>query len=415
MSRRKKESLFYHTILVVVVVTITTLLKVTFHKSAPLEYLRESAFILLHPLIKTPESVKTPVVIIDIADPSRLFDPSETSRTLLKGLVSKLAAMEPACIAIDVDFSPDGNDPPKGNEEFLYFCYTLESPITTTKTNNRIPVFLGIARSVGHPREAWLGNPNYYSLCASIRRFPGLNVTMPSLLTFTHDGASLPSLGYAMALAYASRNGVKSLQQGNGETLNLGEPDHHCTIRQTLVSYKMLERLQSLPENQISPEDLLNPNTKSGNIARVKNAELISKVRGKAVLIGSSNLDKARVTSRPEPIPGFYLHACQACTLIQTPLSELPVFSGALLAALIVLVMLFVDCTLIHRVMHGWNSSSREIVVSCTNLFLVFILMVCLAYFLSFLWLDAISAAFAIIIETYLLVFTNGIFSRKLK
>jgi CHASE2 domain-containing sensor protein len=114
------------------------------------------------------------IAIVDISGLDLVKDPrhpereSHTSRDALQDLINELDALGPAGIAVDVDFSatPDGRFyVEKEDEKFLEFCLNIRK----TKTKGDQYIFVGVYDGAALGPLA-LGDPNYVSLAAFIRR-----------------------------------------------------------------------------------------------------------------------------------------------------------------------------------------------------------------------------------------------------
>src|ERR1041385_1099139 len=135
-----------------------------------------------------------PVQILDISDlgvseirsNGRVY--RATSRDTLEKLIQAIADQGPKAIGIDIDFSPDANGYlTPGDPEFFQFC--LDSDV---------PILLGVYRTQVLQPEAWLVEPRFEPLGASIivpnedtRKLPLTIQTSPQFKPGRAMGAAL--------------------------------------------------------------------------------------------------------------------------------------------------------------------------------------------------------------------------------
>jgi CHASE2 domain-containing sensor protein len=263
-----------------------------------------------------------PVVIVDISDM-----PPEggiTPRTKLRELLTALTTIKDArvlAIGIDIDFSPENNvfvspeDP-----AFFEACRGLG--------RLGIPVFLGVSRSAGSAREAWLGRREFADLAAAI-------VVPEASGTTGHGGAPgpypvfIPRLGadavpaelrsMAVALASVSRPDIED---------TLTTPDffvdpivEHSVgkgreIPEFTVDYSFIRRLR---RTSVSPRW----DAKGQLITAFDPGSLNDKLVLIGDLKGSSETDVFPVAGITGKASGVLVHASATMTLLQGPLRAL--------------------------------------------------------------------------------------------
>ena len=254
-----------------------------------------------------------PVAVVDISESDALKpkrSDAVTPREPLIKLMTAIAKQKPRAIGVDVDFSPEqGMYLTPADPEFFAACLRLGEV-----TN--VPIFLGIFRSQALPADAWLGSRDYEPLAASIIVPTDFKKMAQWMQVYGDTSRKVPTLSAALADAFH-----KSDRQ----------PPR--LLRWLLVSTeeKKLAPTTKVAEFLIdySPLDALDQETTRLK-ALVKQPEVASELReeltDKIVVIGGATLGKESDTfvapNRSSPIPGVYVHACAAYTLIKGPLYE---------------------------------------------------------------------------------------------
>jgi CHASE2 domain-containing sensor protein len=188
-----------------------------------------------------------------------------------------------------------------------------------------VPVFLGVNRAIASPAAEWLGSKEFEPLAA--------NILIPRdsrrMLNVLHVGDGKvkgykPSRSMSALLADAYGEGETSaVAQWVHELLshfNLvkkfsnEEIDRELSVKDFLVDYGSLSSLEKGRTQTIDPVDLKDPRNRKT-------------FEDKIVLIGDATLGEAAdtfvVPGRQEPVPGIFLHASAAYTLIKAPLYDL--------------------------------------------------------------------------------------------
>jgi CHASE2 domain-containing sensor protein len=254
---------------------------------------------------------KVPVYVIDISDlkpTTEIIDGrpyTATSRAELRAIISAVVEQEPRAVGVDIDFSPDdaGFITP-GDREFFRFC-----------ASQKVPVFLGVHRTLALPTAAWLGDPEFEPLAAGII-LPNDSRRVPKWIKTGEHNPPGRTLSGAVAAAFGESRceGAERLcGAGLAEQVSEREFKSGGGAGEIAVDYSPLEKLS---------ED---------RTLRTKNPEVIRdqgrRLRGQIVLIGDAGTprgrDFCRVPGREQLVPGVYCHAAAAYTLVQAPLYEL--------------------------------------------------------------------------------------------
>jgi CHASE2 domain-containing sensor protein len=303
-----------------------------------------------------------PITIVDISE----LAPEEfnvdgqtgvaTSRAALREMVEAIAEHSPKAIGIDIDFAPDeiGYIHPR-DEEFFQFCRELGE-------RKGIPVILGVKRTLHKPSAEWLGNKDYEELAASIlvpkdsRRMLYLIKIENQPVEGEAEQTTKPGKSMSVALAEAyghnsngsgvERRGLHAAMIATLEQLGVIEefseknPVPGLSLEDFLVDYSPLETIETIAT--IDPAVLRDPNQRQ-------------KFQGKIVLLGDAALNQATdtfvVPGRDQPVPGVFLHASAAYTLLKEPLYEVThrgrILIDVLLSATVLLIIVIIR--LYHR------------------------------------------------------------------
>lgn len=278
-----------------------------------------------------------PVVILDIRDleyttievQGEKF--SVTPRGPLMELIETVVAQKPAVVGIDIDFSPnrsgyvDLDDP-------IHFRRLLE-----LQQHTGIPIFLGINRSQNKERQIWLGDPEFESLAANIDG-PDDNRKMFQWTSGAGGGTTEDSNDKGLTMCTALKKAVgptedklPKLASWVVRQVSEAKTKRGLNAGEFLVDFSALEALKDTRLKTINP-------------AVVKDQGWT--LAGKAVLIGDGSLYEARdsvivpLPAETMPVPGIYLHACAAYTLIKAPLYELTNFARFLADFVLAFVVL---------------------------------------------------------------------------
>jgi CHASE2 domain len=151
------------------------------------------------------------VVLIDISGlppeasgGSPRSNPAATSRKKLTRLLRKLTSgSKPRAIAVDIDFSPEGQQyVTQDDPDFLTFCKSLEG--------EGVKVFLGVERTAGNAEAAWLGHADFSSLAAAIT-LPADTDAISSGGTPAPYPVEIPFLGGEVPKEARAPRGLRSL------------------------------------------------------------------------------------------------------------------------------------------------------------------------------------------------------------
>jgi CHASE2 domain-containing sensor protein len=290
-------------------------------------------------LVPPSKRSELPIVILDIRDLEYTTTTvgeekfKLTPRKPLMELVEAALPHKPAAIGIDIDFSPakfgyrDLDDP-------KHFRRLLE-----LRQQYQVPIYLGINRSQNKESQFWLNSPEFESLAANIDK-PDDNRKMfewtagAGSQVAKFDSQRPKELTMAKALQIAVDPNATQLSTGASwviRQLAESRTRYGMPAREFLVDFSALQMLEDSKLRTIDPQVVKN----QGRL-----------FTGKAVLIGDGSSyearDTVRVPLKDDPsVPGIYLHACAAYTLIKAPLYELtgPArFLADLVLALIVLI-----------------------------------------------------------------------------
>jgi CHASE2 domain-containing sensor protein len=307
----------------------------------------------------------TPVTIVDISELApEEFDVDgqtgvATPRESLKEMMEAIAEHSPKAIGVDIDFSPDENgyihprDP-----EFFQFCRELGE-------KKGIPVVLGVKRTLHKPSAEWLGDKSYEELAGSIL-VPKDSRRMLHLIKIeqetTGETEATPAPGKSMSVALAEaygdtasgskQRGLHASMIGALERLGVIEefseknPVPGLSLEDFLVDFSPLETIETIAT--IDPAVLRDPGQRQ-------------RFQGKIVLLGDAALNEARdtfvVPGRDQPVPGVFLHACAAYTLLKAPLYEVThrgrVIIDLLLSGVILLAIVLVRLSRRNETSHS--------------------------------------------------------------
>lgn len=344
---------------------------------------------LLQGQLSAVDGEKLPVLVVDISKMRGGKADDVTPRKELKALIEAIAREHPRAIAIDIDFSPDGQGwIVEDDDQFLDFCLWL-------KNVRGVPIFLGVHRTMAEPAYVWLGTEEYKELAAALIAYP--DTTRLPLWVQIEGETRLPTLSTALAEAYRGgrlpeppkwiRWAIETRTERHADTDYSSEPQ--LIMANALVNYSKLEavKLSTLPT--ISPKSI----AESGRL-----------FKDKMVIIGDVEdaSERYHVIGREETVPGVYLHACAAYTLVKEPLYELNqwlrIFLDFLISGLLIGSVAWFRFRH-HQDHHSqeWrNRRSKFIYWAVPIILLVGLSMVRL---LGILWLDFILVVFALLLH----------------
>ncbi len=274
-----------------------------------------------------------PIVIVDIRNLEYATKEiqgekySITPREELMAVIEAVMAQEPRVVGLDIDFSPhkigfvDLGEP-------LRFRKLKE--LSEQRPVRKVPLFLGIHRSRTLPQEYWLGNPEFASLAANVEN-PDDNRKM---FAWTNDGKGQRGLTMCRALANAfapETSGTGGFASWFVRQVSETQTDDNRKAGEFLVDFSPLYALEDTRLATINP-----------NVIKDQGWTL----RDKAVLIGDGTLYAARdsiivpLAGQSKPVPGIYLHATAAYTLIKSPIYELTGAARIMLDAVLALIVL---------------------------------------------------------------------------
>lgn len=254
---------------------------------------------------------KVPVHVIDISElkPTTVViggkSYTATPREELRQIIEAVVEQRPKAVGVDIDFSPDdeGFITPR-DPDFFRFC-----------ASQKVPVFLGVHRTLALPPAAWLGGAEFEPLAAGII-LPNESRRVPKWIQTGEHFAPRPTLSGALGGAFGESRceGAEWLRgAGLAEQVNEHEFKSGGAAGEIAVDYSPLEKL-------VEDRTL---RTTSPAVIRDQGRLL----RDKIVLIGDAGEPRGRdycyTPGREAPVPGVYCHACAAYTISQAPLYEL--------------------------------------------------------------------------------------------
>ena len=325
-----------------------------------------------------------PVVVVAI-DKLPSGSDQTSSRELLRQLIEQIAADEPAAIGVDIDFSPQGEEPnPRPpfpeDQDFFDFCLGISKGTKPDGVRVKpVPVFVGVHRTVGMSKGYWLGYREFASLATLIGSFDESDSRWITRWTSY-------SLDEGGKLIIPKSMGHAAVQENNKDRVgNHGEkPIVLPSMGQALAEAYLHARGEELPKPapwfaglvELMPVDPTVPETKvGGTIEEVKRPALrgveygrslanYSKLyqisgakrsisidhdkafvsgtfRGMIVLLGDTETsDVFTIPGPAKPLRGVFQHACAAYTFALHPFYELRrwvrVFLDVLLSILLV-------------------------------------------------------------------------------
>lgn len=254
---------------------------------------------------------RVPVYVVDITDlkPATVVVDGKpytaTPREELRNIIAAVVEQRPRAVGVDIDFSPDDDgfitplDP-----DFFRFC-----------ASQRVPLFLGIHRTLALPPAAWLGGEEFEPSAAAII-LPNDKRKVPKWIQTGEQSEPGRTLSGALAGAYGESHcrGAEWLARaGLAEQVSEHEFESGGGAGEVTVDYSPLEKL-------VEDRTL---HTKNPDVIRDQGRLL----RDQIVLIGDAGAPRGRdycqVPGRGQKVPGVYCHACAAYTMAYAPLYEL--------------------------------------------------------------------------------------------
>lgn len=280
------------------------------------------------------DTLRSPIVIIDTAAVGTLTDEAGdhyTSPKILLNIVNQVAARPGVqAIALDIDLSPvlteHGFRPLPGFLDLMKRADELRK--------NGIPVFFGVDRTAGYGRAHWLFDEQWAKHAVWLRIPQRREYMIP--LSFRSpawaEGESLPSMAAALAGAVTAKDAE------SGDATKPGKHGFDGGVEIVGKDGFEVEMLLSdlgwigAVKTNVVPCDA------EGNVPVAMLS--LEKMRGSVVIIGRATqaLDQFLPPGFDDMVPGIFLHAAGAATLMNLPLNALPPSCGT---GLSVSVMLF--------------------------------------------------------------------------
>ncbi len=250
-----------------------------------------------------------PILVVDLGKIPGGKDQA-TSRDALKRTLVAIVEQRPIAVGVDVDFSPDvsgwqvDTDP-----EFFDFCLQL-------KEESKVPIYLGVFRTMTEKPDTWLGSEKYKSLAAALHAEDD-TMRLPQWIQAKNSVDKLPLMSAALAERYRASHshGATALGRTVQVFTNKDEQieargENEMLFGVSLVNFSRLGQIQRETSLMPTPESI------------AKSDKMFS---GKMVLIGDAadSFDHFNVPGRDPPIAGVFLIACAAYTLAVEPLYEL--------------------------------------------------------------------------------------------
>lgn len=300
-----------------------------------------------------------PVVVLDIRELEYKIEEvdgekfSVTPRAELLSLIEAVVSLKekPKVVGVDIDFSPhkfgygDLDDP-------KHFRKVLE-----LREQYGVPIYLGINRSQDKKQSMWLGSPEFATLAANIDKPEDNRKSLEwtsgsgseSGEVAEHDKG--PAMCQALARSFDTperhlSSPLSWIVQRSSET----RTKHNRAASEFLVDFSALNAIRDSRLKTIKPE-----------VAKDQGRILA----GKAVLIGDGTLYDARdtvivpVAEEKDPIPGIYLHASAAFTLIKGPLYEFTA-PGRFVADAVLALLVIIGVTGARLLAQAWRAELAE-------------------------------------------------------
>jgi len=377
---------------------LTTLIllgvKVVFEQTGPGQRLELYGYEMLQSYLPDFASrVQMPVIVLDIGKLEGGTDEHPTPRDKLQDILQALVKTNPKAIALDIDFSPkdEGGWQDDRDPDFFNTCLTI-------KEEQRIPIFLGVERSIESPPDAWLGLDKYKSLAVGMRfQFPNTNKVI--LWTRPPDSKEvIPSLSLALAQTYRETLPAPNyllapmLEEINAYPSRIENLDQsEFTVAKSLVNYSMLEAIESQSLATVSPTSIY---------------EHKENFKDKLVVIGRirETRDLIPVIGRDKDIPGVLLQASAVYSLVKFPLYEFT-HKARISIDILLPVFLLIFVALIryrNRKNNDYNWHLKQWIAFIAVIILVFVGGIILVREAGIIWFDFLIVIIGLLIHPLL-------------
>lgn len=345
-----RKSLLRDAAIGVLLILILVLMKVSVEHARPLEHLSLATYDAIQSSLCPQEA---PIVIVDITNlksDSWTQGRNLTDRKTLGEVVALIVQEHPAAIGIDVDFSPDYD--PLGVP--IYHAPDRQDPIffdsCLLHRRNGVPVYLGVFQSSGQAGSERLVRPEYAPLAADMRIDLFDNRLIPESFDWQANGDTLPSLSAAAAQAFRSNSStVPPWLRWALRGQELSRLGHSGWVREFYVDFSPVDQLIQSRADFI---DL------TGAIDRSAFEAIRHKLRDKIVLLGAADPLNPKegcftIPGRRQAIPGIYLHAAAAYSLVRCPLLVLTPGGRIVVDVLLACIVVAAICLVRRRLGHA--------------------------------------------------------------
>lgn len=395
-----------HLILGLFVVAILIFTKIQVEHSRYGQWFNARGYEILHSFIPSYNPDEDPsVIVLDISDLKRDANDA-TPQESLQEIVMALLESKAKAIAIDVDFTPHPNsqDPTKtgarsdDDPKFFEFLHGLK--------NKGAHVFVG-AHEFGVEPETWLGADEDKDLAVDISVIEENTTEVPAWL-LCNDNIKLKSISRALADAYGTHPPppawLNSVLANYEDPENLKEEivtdnsDNKVSCRRafTLVNYAKLELIQKLILQTLDRDSILTAKNVDGN----------SKFLNKMVIVGNGQQGNKEIQfvppGRSKAVPGIYIHASAAHTLVADPVYKFKhwfaIFLDGLLGSVVVVGLFIVRLRSrkdSNFSQYRWEN--RFVLISIAITLSLGLIMVKLY---NVLWLDFLLVIFALLLHS---------------
>jgi CHASE2 domain-containing protein len=378
---------------------------------------------LQHHLSKGDTFENSQVVVLDISGipmvPTMGFhDENITDRKKLSQIVEDLAntTPHPASIGLDVDFSPDSRgyaDP--GDEKILQEFLDLWR-------DTKVPILVGVHRSVGLGPEKWLRDPRFINLASCVvvpTQEKGESTrSMPEWLDVNYSGTPFegitehcPVMGVALARLTVKSESPwrKYLVESSWQKVMNSDHSQPGSIvsNEILVDYSPLDFMAPAPEIHLNDDNTIEVVKEDGTLIKPEDGGISKLVGDKIVLLGrtKNTTDLFTVPGRPEaPFAGVYLHAAAAYTLLNETLYMLATplrLTADLILSLAVFG--FVCWIRLKNKREDWDEFFERYLPVLLAVFIVVVLILCETWLLSYtrlMWDDYIIIAIVLLVHS---------------
>ena len=305
------------------------------------DYSRAWTFAYLQGFLPDTTEKRLQVVVLDLGEVPGGVSGNPLDRQTLWKLIDALHFAGAAVVGIDNDFSPTPNGfrVPHGDfSDPKFFAHCQQWP--------DMPVVLGVYKNAKLRPNAWLGKPEFRDLAAYVGSAPVIDDARQTRaeIYFADESrtTSLPSMGYALALKYVTRQ-LNGVFPHPGPLLSLVVEPVNSPERVQLINFSKLGQMTResvwLPGKDPARTEDLTANadpTKKKAAEQARATELFRAMYvkhyfdGKIVLLGDINMDNPRVydssdrftTPAGREEPGVLYHASAAYTFGFAPIYE---------------------------------------------------------------------------------------------